>query len=88
MLGYHAATVTRYDSMTDFGACLCCGYSAAGEPFGAYPYRGYSAAVGEPFWLLPLPRVQGRQADYFIILPLILLLTLEPPPCRSSSSAP
>ena len=52
------------------GACPCCGYSAAEEPFDACPYSGYSAAgepfdacpysgysaVGEPFRRLPLLR--------------------------------
>ena len=50
--------VTRCDSRADFDACPCCGYSATGEPFGAYPYSGYSAAAGEPFWCLHLPRIQ------------------------------
>ena len=53
MSGYPAATVTRCDSRADFGACPCCGYSAAGEPFGAYLCRGYSVAVGSPFGACP-----------------------------------
>ena len=62
MSGYHAATVTRCDSRTDFGVCPCYGYSAAGEPFSACPCSGYSAAAGEPFWRLPLPRVQRESS--------------------------
>ena len=55
-------TVTRCDSMADFGACACCGYSAAGEPFGVYLCSGYSAAAGSPFGAYPLPRVHtGEQ---------------------------
>ena len=49
MSGCHAATVTRCDSRADFDVCPCCGYSAAGEPFGAYPCRDYSVAAGSPF---------------------------------------
>ena len=62
MSGCHAATVTRYDSKTDFGACPCCSYSAAGEPFDTCPCRGYSAAAGEPFRRLPLHRVQRESS--------------------------
>ena len=69
MLGYQAATVTTCDNRADFCVCPCCGYSAAGEPFGACPCRSFR---------------DGRAVDYFTILSLILLLTLEPPPCRSS----
>ena len=49
MPGYHTATVTRCDSRADFGACPCCGYSAAGEPFGACPSSGYSVTSGSLF---------------------------------------
>ena len=66
MSGCHAATVTRCDSMTDFGACPCCGYSAAREPFGVCPCRGYSAAAGSPFGACPCRAfTQRRAADYF-----------------------
>ena len=41
MSGCHAVTVTRCDSRADFDACPYCGYSAVGEPFGAYPCSGY-----------------------------------------------
>ena len=61
MSGRHAVTVTRCDSRTDFDVCPCYGYSATGEPFDAYPYRGYSASAGEPFRRMPLPCVQGGQ---------------------------
>ena len=61
MSGCHAATVTRCDSKADFGACPCCGYSAAGEPFGACPCSGYSAAAGSPFSACPLPCVYTRE---------------------------
>ena len=49
MSGYHAATVTRCDSRANFGACPCCGYSAAGEPFDAYPCSCYSATAGHSY---------------------------------------
>jgi len=49
MPGCHAATVTRCDSRADFGACPCCGYSAAGEPFDACPCSGYSVTAGSLF---------------------------------------
>ena len=49
MSDYHAAIVTRCDSRADFGASPCCGYSAAGEPFDAYPYNGYSVTVESLF---------------------------------------
>ena len=45
----HAATVSRCDSRTDLGTCPCCGYSAAGEPFGACPFYGYSTTAGSLF---------------------------------------
>ena len=54
MSGCHAGTVIRCDSRADFGAY--CGYSAAEEPFGACPCRGYSAAAEEPF-----RRTEGEQ---------------------------
>ena len=84
MSGYHAAIVTRCDSRTDFDTCPCCGYSAAGEPFGACPCSCYSGTAGSPFRRrLSLPYIHTRGvADYLTILPLILLLTLEPLPCR------
>ena len=62
MPGCHAATVTRCDSRADFNACPYCGYSAAGEPFGACPCRDCSAAAGEPFRRLSLPRVQRESS--------------------------
>ena len=46
MSGYHAAIVTRCDSRANFGACPCCGYSAASELFDAYPCSGYSTIAG------------------------------------------
>ena len=66
MLDYHVTTVTKCDSRADFGACPCCGYSAAGEPFDACPCRDYSAAAGEPFQRLPLPRVQVREQQIIL----------------------
>ena len=42
MSGCHAATVTRCDSMADFGAYPYCGYSVAGKPFDA----AHAAATG------------------------------------------
>ena len=74
MPGCHAATVTRCDSRADFGTYPCCGYSAAGEPFGACPYNGYSAAVGETFWCLSLPHIQRESSRLLYNFPLILLL--------------
>jgi len=79
-------TVTRCDSRADFDACPCCGYSAAGEPFGACPCSSYSATAGSLSTSVPAVRSYRGAADYITILPLILLLTLEPPPCRSSST--
>ena len=66
MSGCHAATVTRCDSRADFGACPCCGYSAAGEPFSACPCNCYSAIAGSPFRRrLSLPCIHTRgAADY------------------------
>ena len=55
--GCHAATVTRFDSRTDFGAYPCYGYSAIGEPFDACPCHGYNTVAAKPFRRLPLPRV-------------------------------
>ena len=43
---------------------------------------------GSPFGVCSCRAVQIRAADYLIILSIILLLTLEPLPCRSSSSTP
>ena len=78
----HATIVTRCYSMANFGVCPYCGYSAAGEPFGVCPCRSYNAAAGSPFGACPYHAfTHGRAADYFTILLLILLLTLEPPPC-------
>ena len=79
MSGCHAATVTRCDSRADFGACPCCGYSAAGEPFGACPYSCCSATAGSLFRRrLHLLRIHtGDPEDYLTILPLILLLPLN-----------
>ena len=51
--------MTRCDSRADFGACPCCGYSVAGKPFGACPYRSYSAYPCHAY-------IDGRAADYFI----------------------
>ena len=74
---YHATTVTRYDSKTDFDVCPYCVYSAAGEAFGTCPWRGYRAAVASPFGACRCCAFRhGRVADYSTILPLILLLTL------------
>ena len=80
MSGSHAAIVTRCDSRADFGACPCYGYSAAGEPFGACPCSCYSATAGSPFRCrLHLLRIHTRDAeDSLTILPLILLLPLNP----------
>jgi len=57
MPGCQAVTVTRCDSMADFGAYPYCGYSAAGEPFGACPCNGYSQQQGALFGACPLPCV-------------------------------
>ena len=66
MPGCHAAIVTISDSRADFGACPCCGFSAAGEPFGACPYSGYSAAAGSSSGACPCRAfTQRRAADYF-----------------------
>jgi len=64
MPGCQATTVTRCDSRADFGACLCCGYSAAGEPFGACPCNSYSAAAGSLSALVPAVRSYRGAADY------------------------
>ena len=67
MSGCHAAIVTRCDSRADFGACLCCGYSAVGEPFGAYPCSCYSATTGSPFSRrLPLLRIHTRDVEDYL----------------------
>ena len=58
----HAAIGTRYDSRDDFGTYPCRGYRTIEEPFGACPCCGYSAAVGEPFRRLPLSRVQRKSS--------------------------
>ena len=68
MSGCHAATVTRCDSMTDFDACPCYGYSAAGEPFSACPCSSYSAAAGEPFRRLPVPPVQRWESSRLLYM--------------------
>ena len=67
MLGCHIATVTRCDSRADFGACPCCGYSAAGEPFGACPAVATVQQQGSPFGTCPCRAYSGRATDYFII---------------------
>ena len=62
MLGCHAATVTRCDSRSDFGAYPCYGYSAAEKPFDTCLCRGYSIAAREPFQRLPLPHIQRESS--------------------------
>ena len=68
MSGCCAATVNRCDRRVDFYACPCCGYSVAGEPFGAYPYSGYSTVGEEPFCRLPLPRVERRESSVLLYI--------------------
>ena len=70
----------RCDSRADFNTCTFYGYSAAGEPFGACPCYGYSTTAGSPLrHCLHLLCIHTRDAeDYLTILPLILLLPLNP----------
>ena len=68
MSDYYAATVTRCNSRANFGACPCCGYSAAGEPFGVCPCCCYSATAGSPFrHRLSLLCVHTRRAANYTV---------------------
>ena len=71
MTGCHAATVTRCDSRADFDVCPCCGYSAAGKPFGACPYNSYSTTAGSLSTSVPAVRSYKEAADYLTMLMVV-----------------
>ena len=72
-----------------FAPVLACGYSAASEPFGACLYSSTVPQQGLSSAPPSLAVCSHKEAvDYLTILSLILLLSLVPPPCRSSPSAP
>ena len=66
MLGCHAATVTRCDSRADFGACPCCGYSAAGSISASTPAVAIVQQQGA--LLVPAPAARSHMGEQQITL--------------------